>query len=301
MRYLALFSSVLLLSTSVIMIKGGSVNPFVLAAWRMSMAVLLTFPFYAAARRRHPEFDRASGWRRSWLPGVLLGLHFLSWNLGTRLATPANSGLTLTILPLVTPFVLHAVAGDRITRGEWIGTACAFAGVAVMVGADFRLDLAHMTGDLICIGSIWLCALYMAIGRRNRDFPSVWLYLFPLNACTALTCLAVAVFQSDFWIVHPPREYGMALGLAVVCTLLGHSLLNVSLRLFRGQTVSLVAQSQCVFTALWGYLVFDKVPGAPFYAAAVLMLAGVAVAVLYGKNTIPPSDEAEPDAAVRRT
>jgi drug/metabolite transporter (DMT)-like permease len=296
MRHAILIASVLLLSTSVIMIKGGAVHPYVLAAWRMVMAVGLLYPLFARARRQHPQFPLAEAWRRAWLPGVLLGLHFLSWNLGTRLTSPAHSGLALTILPLVTPFVLRAVAGDRVTRGEWIGTGFAFLGVAVMVGSDFRVDRQHAWGDLICIGSIWLCALYVAIGRRNRDFPSVWLYLLPLNVCTALTCLLVAVFHADFWRLHPVREYGLAFALAFVCSLLGHSLLNISLRLFRGQTVSLVTQSQSVFTAFWGWLVFDAVPAAPFYIAATLMLAGVGVAVCLGQNAIPSSDEVDPGA-----
>lgn len=280
MRALVLFAPVLLLSTSVIMIKGGTAHPFLLATWRMWMAVLLVLPFYLLARRRHPDFPPREAWRRALLPGVLLGAHFMSWNWGVRLTSPANSGLTLNTMPLVTPLVMWLYARDRITWREWTGTAFAFSGVAVIAWSDFHFNAEHFRGDLICVGSIWICALYVAAGRRNRDFPSVWLYVLPLYTAAASLCLAVALVFTDFWQVYPLREYGMALGLAVVCTLLGHSLLNYSLRLFRGQTVSLVSQLQSLFNALWGWLIFDSLPRPAFYLAAVLMITGVLFVVL---------------------
>ena len=55
-----------------------------------------------------------------------------------------------------------------MTAWQWTGTAFAFSGVAVIAWSDFHFNAEHFRGDLICVGSIWICALYVAAGRRNR-------------------------------------------------------------------------------------------------------------------------------------
>jgi drug/metabolite transporter (DMT)-like permease len=45
----------------------------------------------------------------------------------------------------------------------------------------------------MCLVSMLLFALYLALGRRNRDFPSVWLYVIPVYGQAAAVCLLVAL------------------------------------------------------------------------------------------------------------
>ncbi|KKK77008.1 hypothetical protein LCGC14_2857920 [marine sediment metagenome] len=64
--------------------------------------------------------------------------------------------------------------------------------------------------------SMVLLAMYMALGRKNRDFPSIWLYVVPLYFVGGCMCLGVSLF-----FVQPPgiastQELLITLGLIVV-------------------------------------------------------------------------------------
>ena len=69
-------------------------------------------------------------------------------------------------------------------------------------------------------------------------------------------------------------------GLAVVPTICGHSLLNAAMRRIRGQIVSLCNVSQFVFATIMGYLLFGEVPRTLFYVASAIVVAGVVIVVL---------------------
>ena len=64
------------------------------------------------------------------------------------------------------------------------------------------------------------------------------------------------------------------LGLAIGPTILGHALVNYSLRHIRGQRVAVTTQCQFVFAALFELALHGRLPPWGFYIAAPLVLAG---------------------------
>jgi drug/metabolite transporter (DMT)-like permease len=123
-------------------------------------------------------------------------------------------------------------------------------------------------------------AFYLALGRRNRDFPSVWLYVIPVYAQAAAICLVVAFRWIGTFSFGSGREWALMAGLGAIPTVFGHSLLNASMRRIRGQIVSLCNSSQFVFAGALGYLLFGEVPRAEFYAASAIVVAGMAIVAL---------------------
>lgn len=268
----------LALSTSVLFIKASTLHPLVLSSGRLWVAVLALSPLYLRDLRRYPGARQA--FRRSLWPGVLLALHFASWVVGARLTPVVNSSLLVNMVPLVTPVLLFALAAERIHRHELLGTLIAVSGVLALMGSDFRLAPAHFVGDAVCLGSMLLFAAYLVLARRNRDLPSLWLYLVPLYAVAALLCLAAAAFTLDLR-AQPwnRREVGLVVGLGLIPSVLGHSILNHAMSKLRGQLVSLVNLSQVLYAGLLGFVMLGEVPGPLFYLAAVLIVLGALVAL----------------------
>jgi drug/metabolite transporter (DMT)-like permease len=134
-----------------------------------------------------------------------------------------------------------------------------------------------------------LFALYVALARRNRDFPSVWLYMIPVYGQAALLCLLAALPWVGTFQFGSARECSLVFALAAVPTVCGHSLVNAALRGIRGQIVSLVNVSQFIFAAIMGFLLFGEAPPVVFYAASAIVVAGLAVVVW-----ATPQEQAEP-------
>lgn len=287
LRYALLFLGVFACSTAVIQIKASQTHPAVLAAIRLLLAAALLAPVFWRERRKHHAAYTPAHFRRSFWPAVVLALHFISWAWGARMTVAAQASLIVNLAPVAIPFFLHSLVGEKINTREIAGTVLALAGVAILTARDALAGGGDFRGNLVCFGSMLLFAWYLALGRANRDFPSIWLYVVPVYAVAGGLCLAVALPWLDTFAVGSAREWSLMFGLAIIPTIIGHSLLNAAMRDFRGQIVSLCNVSQFVFAGVMAFLLFRETPPATFYAASVLVVTGIAL-VVFSAPTAPP-------------
>jgi len=279
-RYLLLFLGVLACSTSAVLIRLSSTDPFVLTAMRLLLASLFLAPVLCAELRRHGAAFTRDHLRRTRLPALVLAVHMITWTLGARMTAVAQSTLIVNLVPIALPFFLVWIASERINRAEVAGTALAVLGLLLLSAKDAAGGGGSLAGDAVCLVSMLLFALYLALGRRNRDFPSVWLYVIPVYGQAAIVCLVVALPRIRGFEAGSAREWAIMVGLAAIPTVCGHSLLNAAMRRIRGQIVSLCNSSQFLFAGATAYLLFGEAPRAIFYLACAIVLAGVALVVL---------------------
>jgi len=276
---LLLLVSVFAASTAVIMIKASTVHPFLLASLRLFVAAAALMPIYLRDLRRHRAAYTGAHLRASMLPGVILAIHLMSWVVGARMTPTANASLIVNLMPLAMPFFLAWLVGERLTGREIAATGIALVGVIILTATDLNLSATYFVGDVICFGSMLFYAFYLALGRRNRTFPTVWLYLVPLYLVAGVLRMAVALFFVNPIQPYPAREVALILGLGLVPTVIGHSLLNRSMQYFRGQIVSILNMGQFVFAGLMGYWLFDEVPAWSFYVASALLAVSAWIVV----------------------
>lgn len=293
-RHLLLVLGVFACSTSVLMIKASTLHPAVLSAYRLLMAAALLSPlFWRALRRHRGEYTARHLWR-SIVPGVTLGLHFISWAWGAQATGAANASLIVNMVPIVMPFLLFVTARELVTRREIIGTVVALLGVFLLTASDFLISRESLMGDLVCFASMLLFSLYLVLGRRNRDFPDIWLYLVPLYGIAGIFCLLVSAFVVAPLTVYAPREYALTLGLAVIPTVIGHSCLNDAMKHLRGQIVGIFNLGQFIFAGLLAYLLFGEAPDGAFYVAGALVVGGACIVI---GTAAQPDAATKPDAA----
>jgi drug/metabolite transporter (DMT)-like permease len=287
LRYLLLFFGVFACSTAAILIKASHTQPVVLAAVRLLLATVFLAPLFLSEWRRHHGAFTMAHLRRTFLPALVLAVHFISWSFGARMTLSAQASLVVNLAPVAIPFFLHYLVGERINRTEIVGTVLALGGVAALTARDALSGGGDFWGNLVCFASMLLFAGYLALGRRNRDFPSLWLYVVPIYLQAGLICLLVATPWLPTLAGADRHEWSLLLGLALVPTIVGHSLLNNAMRHLRGQVVSLCNVAQFVFAGVMAYFLFHESPSPAFYAAAVLVVSGIAL-VVFSAPTAPP-------------
>ena len=79
---------------------------------------------------------------------------------------------------------------------------------------------------------------------------------------------------------YSARTFGLFLALALVPTLGGHGLVNLSLRRLPAPTVGLFLLGEPVGASLLAYFVFREVPGPWTLAGGVLVLVALAIVLL---------------------
>ncbi len=273
---------VLCASTAVVMIKASDENPYLLAAYRLLIACLFIFPLFLREKRNYLQPYKFKQIKMSLGPGILLGLHFITWNMGVALTPVANASLIVNTTPAVMPFFLWIFFRERVNRIEVFGTFLALTGLMILGLGRFDLSSPDLRGHLLCFISMLFLAAYLALGRKNSGRLPLWLYMWPLYLTAGLFSLICALF-----FVNPIKTYSLNnillfLGLAIIPTLGGHTLLNYSMKNFRGQVVSVANLGQIIFSAVLGYLIFAEVPSPQFYLTAVFILSGVIIILIHG-------------------
>jgi len=281
-QILLLAFGVLCGSTAVIMIKASDENPFLLAAYRLLIATIFILPLFLAEKKSYQQSYGLKQVRWSIFPGLLLGIDFITWNMGIALTPVANASLIVNTTPAVMPFFLWIFFRERINRIEIIGTVLALTGLYLLSFGRVDLSAADLRGHLLCFISMLFLAAYFAQGRKNSGRLPLWLYMWPLYLTAGIFC-----FLSALLLINPIKTYTLTnvlifFGLAIIPTFGGHTLLNYSMKNFRGQVVSVANLGQIIFSAIMGYLLFKEIPSTMFYFTAVLILSGVIIVLVHG-------------------
>jgi drug/metabolite transporter (DMT)-like permease len=283
-QFLLLLFGVYACSTAVILIKMSGVPAVPLSGYRLVVAAVALSPlFFRDLRRYRGRFGKAD-LKATVLPGIALGLHFITWIIGARQTPAANSSLIVNMVPIAMPFFLAVMVGERLTPGERLGTVLSIAGVVLLGAWDLQLAQGHFTGDAMCLLSMVLFCYYLALARKNKHIVSLWLYLVPLYLIGGVLCLLADLVVRGPALPLGLREWLLIVGLGLVPTVMGHSILNYAMKHMRGQIVSIVNLFQFVFAGIMAYWLFDEVPAWAFYPAGGLIAMGVYVACLPGRT-----------------
>ena len=272
-----LLAGIVAASTSVLFIKASTINPVLLASYRLIAATIFLLPLFVRDVRRHHAVWSRRDVLTSILPGIILGLHFITWITGARLTPAANASLIVCLVPLVTPFLLAAIVHEKLTRPEIIATCIALSGVLWLGYADYTINISYVRGDSICFGSMLLFALYLVLARRNRHVASVWLYVVPLYAIAGVFCFICALFVTSPITTYTGLDIIAIFGLALIPTVLGHSSLNYAMKFFRGQVVSVLAMGEFIVASVLAWFIFKEVPHISFYITSLAVIISAAI------------------------
>lgn len=274
-RFLILSLGVFCAGTSVIMTKASQLPAEYVAGGRLLIAAILLLPIYFRDQKKYPEFKLANSLRISGLPALLLAFHFITWTIGARWTTSANSTLIANLIPAAMPFFSFFLLKEALTKNEWIGTIITCLGVAILAYVDYTIDTTMISGDLVCLLSMLLLAWYLILARKYKHIPSIWLYLVPLYTMAGLICTLIGLARNGVPANPPPIEWVYIFLLGLLPTVFGHSLLNLAMHWYRAQFVAIISQMQFIYAGILGYFYFSEIPHSSFYLASAFMMIGV--------------------------
>ena len=294
LSFLLLFLGIFACSTSVLWIKSSYTDPVWLSAFRLFIAGFTLLPLYYRASKNHGFHLSPKTFWQTLIAGTILGIHFIAWIVGARMTPAANSSLIVNMVPIVMPFLLFFLVRELINKWEVLGTILAMTGVLILGLADYQYSKEYALGDAVCFISMILYAIYLSCARFYRDFPSIWSYVVPVYMWGGVVCVLTGAlarigfhlgFFKQAWVETPFQHYSsheliMILGLGLVPTVIGHSIINRSMKIIRGQIVAILNLSQFIYAGTMAYFILDEIPVAAFYAASALLLCG-AITVIY--------------------
>ena len=275
---LILLLGVLGVSVSAILVRFSRAPSLVTATYRLGWTVLLLLPL--ALTRHRAELKNVG--RRDLLlcaaSGVCLALHFASWFESLKWTSVASSTVLVSTEVIFTALGFVLFLKGRVPRLGAAAIALAFLGSAVLALAGGAAGGA-LYGNLLALFAAAAVSLYTLIGRVQRGRLSTTAYTFLTYGACLAALLVLDVATGTPLVGYGGREWLIGLGLAVLCTLLGHSLFSWCLKYRSPAYVSAAKLCEPVFAGLLAVPLFGEIPsplqllGAGLILGAVLLYA----------------------------
>lgn len=268
------------------------IPPTLLAALRFSIGAC----FLAAYAIYMVGFDAfMAAWHRSWPKFIALGgfgvfLNNLLQNLGLNLTTASSSSLLGSADPVFAVILSAIFLGESLNGKKVVGLITAFVGIfLVTTNGTWVLDWGDSgLGNVLVIAAAMSYSVYTVLSKRvlQHEEPSVVVAWATIVGAVSLVTVALFTEVAPSWSELSAPVLLNTLYLSIVPTSV--SVVAYAYLLQRVQA-SLAAISLFlipVFSIIWSVLLLKESLGWPMLAGGVLIVAGVALAVMGGRQQL---------------
>ncbi len=264
------------ISLSSIFVKYSPAPSAVTAAYRLLWTVLLMSPVVFGRRQVRRELCSIS--RRDALLGALSGLclaiHFVLWFESLRHTGVASSTAIVCTEVIWVALGFCLLLKGRLARGAVVAIAVTLLGSLLIAWSDSARG-GRLYGDVLALLAAVAVAAYTLIGRLVRARLSTTVYTYFVYVVCAAVLLVTCAVQGASLLAYGIRPVLVGAALAVVSTILGHSIFSWCLKYLSPAFVSASKLCEPVIAALIAALLFDEIPALTQIAGGILILGGV--------------------------
>lgn len=165
--------------------------------------------------------------KRTALPGVLFALSMITGFASVKMTSIANATLITTIQPVLVLFVAPKMFGERLRPRQILYSACALAGVLVVVLAAASTSGAHLSGDLLSVANVTIWTSYFVLSKKRRlAGVHSWSFLSAVFIWSAVVVLPYGFMFSNDLGDMTNGDWGRIIAMAVGPGVVGHGLMT---------------------------------------------------------------------------
>lgn len=262
-------------SSSSILIRLAEAPSLVTATLRLVLTVAILTPLVLARHRGELKGLARRDVLMCCLSGFFLALHFLFWFESLNHTTVAIGAALVNTDSILTAIGFALILKGRIPKLGLLAIGLTFAGsLVIALGAGSGGGGQLLGAGLALLGAVFISG-YLLIGRVQRGHMSTNVYTWLVYTACMVTLLIFCGASGTSLIGWGGREWLIALGLAVFCTLLGHSMFSWCLGYLTPAYVAAGKLTEPVFAAVMAAILFKEVPAPVQLAGAALVLAGI--------------------------
>jgi drug/metabolite transporter (DMT)-like permease len=284
----ALALAVLGISVAAPLVRLSEAHPIAIAFWRLafSLAFVLVALLATGSWRELRALTRTELGIGT-AAGVMLAVHFWSWNASVDLTTIAASTTLVSLQPAIVAVLSAILLRERPRAVQVAGILIALAGAfvistpALFSGAAAASPNAPLGNALALLGAI-TASIYYLSGRRLRTGLGLWPYVAVVYGACFASLAVMAMAAGVDLAPQPAREIWIFLALAVGPMLLGHTAMNYALRYRPAYVVNLTVLTEPVGATLIGAALpgIREIPPLSTIAGGAVIIAGVVLTVL---------------------
>ena len=268
------------------LVRLSGAHPVAIATWRLGFSLLIVAAaLMVSGQWRQLHRLGARDLAVASAAGLMLALHFWSWNTSIGLTTVAASVVLVNLQPVFVALLSAWWLAEQPERRQWTGIALALAGAGVIAAEGFAggaIIAGHrpMLGNLLAVAGAVTAAIYYVIGRGLRKTIDLWAYVAVVYGACFVALLVIAAIIRAPLTPQPPRELAIFAGLAIGPMLLGHTGMNYALRYLPAYVVNLTVLGEPVGATLLAAIIpgIAEVPTLATLIGGGFILGGVILA-----------------------
>lgn len=276
----ALIGAVIAISFAAIFIRLSDAPALIIAFYRLFLTLIILIPHALLTKWREIRALNLSDSRDMVLSGFFLAAHFYLWIASLDYAPVVIAVIMVSLHPLLVAVAGHFFLGDAIPRRFPAAMVLVFAGTAVIaldsMGSRISGDRAGiLIGALMAFGGAVMISGYLLIGRKLRRHLSTPVYAGGTYLAAALTLLFIALVAGTPLGGYPTREYLLFAALALIPTIMGHTVFNWALKRVRASLISLLYLGEPLGATLLAFLILREAPSALQALGGAAILGGL--------------------------
>jgi drug/metabolite transporter (DMT)-like permease len=273
--YLAILVGVFAVSFSSIFVRLCSAPPLIIAAYRLIFTFAFLAPFSFAGRA---SALRGMTTRQVLLAagsGMFLALHFVTWFISLKYTSIASSVVLVTTQPLFVVLGSLIFFKERVPRMALLGGLLALSGSVVIGATDFQVGQRAFIGDMLALFAAVMVSGYILLGRKLRGDVPLNGYIFVTYGASSVVLAATAFASGLPFYPYPSHDWLLFIGLALVCTVLGHTVFNWVLKYVQASVISVSILGEPLGAILWAAVFLGENPTLRQMAGGALIFSGL--------------------------
>lgn len=291
-----------IIGTNGMMVRLSHTSPTVSAFWRMFLAaiVLGLLVQFRHGWKRMPR----SAWIWIAIPAIAFAGDLWMWHRSILIVGPGLSTLLANTQVFFMAVAGVLVFGERLGGRFYLGLACAFFGLWLLLGGDWAtlpasyhwgVWLGLATGITYAFYNVGIKRAQEEVAKVHARVPVEQVLCFASAGCALLLGIA-ALAEGDSFAIPDAQTAVALVVLAVFGHCLGWILISRAMQSLGAGMVGLLLLLQPIVAYLLDILVFPHTPTSRQWLGLVVSLAGIFIAGLKAKSKSRLPPDAEPEA-----
>ncbi len=240
--------------------------------WRMSFGAMILW-FISIFKKQTPLNSKQL--KRTWLAGIMLGIHFALFFGSIKLTTIANATFLGTLAPLFTFIIEKFILKRHHSKFLLFGLGFAIFGATIIISNQFDFSSKYTIGNLLAIA----CSMFLGVGfiisENVRKEISTISYSRTLFSTAALTLFIISLFTQSSLFGYSKIDFIYLLLLGIIPTLFGHGLMYHSIRHISPTIVASTPMGEPIIASLLAWLLFNEIIGFITLIGGIITMVGL--------------------------
>ena len=259
-----------------------------LATSRLTLAALFLLPTCYSSQP-----ITARSWRYGILAGFCLAIHFAAWISSLAYTSIAASTALVTTNPVWVALISWLWLKEMPQRKTVLGIVVAITGGLLIAHSSAEPtdpgSQGPLIGNLLALAGAWAVSVYLLLGQAaQRQGLDLHRYMAIVYTTAALLLLPIPPLLGIAYLGYSPPVYGWILLLALIPQLVGHTILNWSLRWISPTRLSLAILFEPICASVLAYLLFGERPLIGVLMGGFVVVVGVTIVTIDHKALPKP-------------